>query len=52
MRIARVDLRFPPGISEAAMDLISKLLRYAPEERLSFDDALQHVWITKYIRSI
>ncbi|CAG8769688.1 14321_t:CDS:2, partial [Acaulospora colombiana] len=45
VRIARVDLRFPDNISREAQDLISRLLRYKPEERLSFDGVLAHPWI-------
>lgn len=48
IRIARVDLRFPDHISREAQDFISRLLRYKPEERLSFDGALAHPWIQKY----
>jgi serine/threonine protein kinase len=48
IRIARVDLHFPDYISREAQDLISRLLRYKPEERLSFDGVLAHPWILKY----
>ncbi|CAG7852136.1 Serine/threonine-protein kinase ark1; AltName: Full=Aurora-related kinase 1 [Serendipita indica DSM 11827] len=48
IRIARVDLRFPEGISEEVKDLISRLLQYVPEDRLSFADVLRHPWILKY----
>ncbi|KAG8761293.1 spindle assembly checkpoint kinase [Serendipita sp. 396] len=48
MRIARVDLRFPSDISAEVIDLISRLLQYVPESRISFDEVLQHPWIQKY----
>lgn len=51
MRIARVDLRFPLGISNEAKDLISRLLRYAPHDRLSFDGVLAHPWIQCYAKA-
>jgi len=51
MRIARVDLRFPLGISSEAMDLISRLLRYAPEDRISFNEVLTHPWIQRYAKT-
>jgi calcium-dependent protein kinase len=34
------------NISEQAKDLISKLLIYDPEKRISAEEALQHPWIT------
>jgi calcium-dependent protein kinase len=34
------------NISEQAKDLISKLLIYDPEKRISAEEALQHTWIT------
>lgn len=47
-RIARVDLRIPPHVSPDARDLISKLLRYNPEERLALTEVARHPWIVKY----
>jgi serine/threonine protein kinase len=44
-RISRVDLRFPPGVSTGARDLIRKLLVRDPAQRLSLDAVLKHPWI-------
>nr|XP_045615315.1 protein kinase C-like isoform X1 [Procambarus clarkii]XP_045615323.1 protein kinase C-like isoform X1 [Procambarus clarkii] len=44
-RIARVDIRFPSFFSEEVQDLICKLLRYNPKERLSLDAIMEHPWI-------
>ncbi|KAJ7171714.1 kinase-like protein [Mycena crocata] len=47
-RIARVDLKFPATISAEAKDVISKLLRYDPQQRLPLTEVLRHSWIIKY----
>ncbi|KIM52294.1 hypothetical protein SCLCIDRAFT_569321 [Scleroderma citrinum Foug A] len=47
-RIARVDLKIPPEVSPEARDLISKLLKHNPEERLPLSEVLRHPWIVKY----
>ncbi|KAF8133910.1 kinase-like protein [Boletus edulis] len=47
-RIAKVDLRIPSHISPEARDLISKLLKYNPEERLPLVEVSRHPWIVKY----
>jgi len=47
-RIAKVDLRFPKHVTPAARDLISKLLQYRPEDRLSIDGVLKHPWILEH----
>jgi len=44
-RIAKVDLRFESHMSHGARDLISKLLRHNPKERMSLDAVLSHPWI-------
>jgi len=44
-RICRVDLRFPSHVSEDARDLIIKLLRKNPEDRLSLDKVMTHKWV-------
>lgn len=36
------------GLDLDAIDLIRRLLRYEPSERLSLDDVLRHPWIDKY----
>ncbi|KAH0832146.1 kinase-like protein [Lanmaoa asiatica] len=47
-RIAKVDLRIPGHISPEARDLISKLLKYNPEERLPLTEVSRHPWIVRY----
>ncbi|KAG8214699.1 kinase-like protein [Butyriboletus roseoflavus] len=47
-RIAKVDLRIPAHVSPEARDLISKLLKYNPEERLPLVDVSRHPWIVRY----
>ncbi|CAL8461899.1 g1430 [Coccomyxa elongata] len=49
-RILKVDLKFPPKprISEGAKDLISKLLKKDPKERLPLAQVLEHPWIMGY----
>ncbi|UYV82007.1 AURKA [Cordylochernes scorpioides] len=44
-RIVRVDLRFPAHLSAPAKDLISKLLRRNPQERLPLEQVLRHPWV-------
>ncbi|XP_045113883.1 spindle assembly checkpoint kinase-like isoform X2 [Portunus trituberculatus] len=47
-RIARVDIRFPQFLTDEVIDLICKLLRYNPKERLSLDAVMDHPWIKKH----
>jgi len=53
-RILRVDLNFPeeeggaggePRVSDEARDLVRRLLRRKPEDRLSLDGVLAHPWV-------
>lgn len=46
-RIAAVDLHIPESISAEAADLIRKLLRKKPEERLPLSEVIKHPWIVK-----
>jgi len=46
-RIQRVDLRFPVGMSEDSKDLISKLLKKNPAERMELVKIAQHPWIIR-----
>lgn len=43
-RITKVDLHFPPTVPEGARDLIGRLLRHSPPERLPLRGVLQHPW--------
>jgi len=47
-RITKVDLRFPSHLSTEAKDLISRLLRKDPSERLELKEVLKHEWILKH----
>lgn len=44
-RIRKVDVSYPAFISRSARDLISKLLRYEPDDRLSMAKVKRHKWI-------
>lgn len=43
--ISRVSYKFPSHVSAGAADLITKLLRHKPEERLALSEILKHDWI-------
>ncbi|CAO3672258.1 unnamed protein product [Umbelopsis vinacea] len=49
LRIARVDLKIPNHVSSDAADLIRKLLKYNPDERLSLEHVQQHPWIVRHL---
>ncbi len=44
-RIKKVDVQYPSFMSPLAKDLISKLLRYNPSDRLPMVDVRKHEWI-------
>ncbi|KAH0626124.1 hypothetical protein JD844_000905, partial [Phrynosoma platyrhinos] len=44
-RIVSVDLKFPPCVPEGAQDLISKLLRHDPSDRLPLQAVMEHPWV-------
>ncbi|XP_072833227.2 aurora kinase C isoform X1 [Pogona vitticeps] len=44
-RIVSVDLKFPPFVTDGARDLITKLLRHNPSERLSLQAVMDHPWV-------
>jgi len=46
-RISRVDLRFPAGVPVDAQDLIRKLLRKDPRERMSLKLISKHPWVVR-----
>ena len=46
--ICRLKIRWPQDIDRDAMDLISKILKYNPEERLTLRQMLAHPFFTKY----
>ncbi|WVQ65647.1 uncharacterized protein L199_003825 [Kwoniella botswanensis] len=47
-RIRNIDLHIPDSVSPEAADLITRLLRYNPEDRLPLSEVLVHPWILKY----
>jgi len=48
-RITKVDLRFPAHLSTEAKDLISRLLRKEPSDRLCLEGVAAHPWIIKWV---
>uniref|UniRef100_A0A4X1VM91 non-specific serine/threonine protein kinase n=1 Tax=Sus scrofa TaxID=9823 RepID=A0A4X1VM91_PIG len=51
-RILKVDVRFPPSLPLGAQDLISRLLRYQPSDRLPLDQILEHPWVRAHSRRV
>ncbi|GAB0201252.1 aurora kinase B-like [Grus japonensis] len=51
-RITKVDLHFPPAVPEGARDLISRLLRHSPPQRLPLRGVLQHPWVRANSRRV
>ncbi|XP_058136926.1 aurora kinase C [Dasypus novemcinctus] len=51
-RILKVDVRFPSSMPPGAQDLISKLLRYQPSERLPLAQILTHPWVQAHSRRV
>ncbi|GAA6015525.1 hypothetical protein JCM11491_004382 [Sporobolomyces phaffii] len=49
-KICKLDYTIPATVSPEAADLIRKLLRYAPEDRLPLKDVAVHPWIKKYAK--
>lgn len=47
-RIVTVDLRFPSHVSASARDLVVKLLRKNPTDRIALENVLKHPWITEH----
>ncbi|KAE9002585.1 Aurora kinase [Phytophthora rubi] len=50
-RIAHVDLKFPSHVSAEARDLLVKILRHDPQQRLPLERVLQHPWILQHSES-
>ncbi|XP_070419432.1 aurora kinase B isoform X3 [Equus przewalskii] len=51
-RIVKVDLKFPPSVPAGAQDLISKLLRHNPSERLPLAQVSAHPWVRAHSRRV
>ena len=47
-RISKVDLQFPKTMSAEAQDLVTKLLRKKPEDRLPLPEVANHPWIRRH----
>ncbi|KAK0424313.1 hypothetical protein QR680_008605 [Steinernema hermaphroditum] len=47
--ITSVDFKFPDHVSPEARDLVSKLLKRRPHERLSLEKVLRHPWIAQFV---
>ena len=44
-RITKVDIKFPSHVSTEAKDMISRLLRKVPSQRLPLAEVMDHPWI-------
>ncbi|KAF5382326.1 hypothetical protein D9757_008443 [Collybiopsis confluens] len=51
-KIARVEYQFPSTFEEDAKDLIGRLLRFEPRERIPLDEVMVHPWVTKYVPQV
>ncbi|XP_059005119.1 aurora kinase B isoform X3 [Mustela lutreola] len=51
-RIVKVDLKFPASVPSGAQDLISKLLRHNPSERLPLAQVSTHPWVRAHSRRV
>lgn len=47
-RIATVDLQFPSHVSAEARDLLAKILRKEPRQRIALAQLLEHPWIRRH----
>ncbi|KAM6163879.1 aurora kinase A [Rhynchocyon petersi] len=45
-RISRVEFTYPDSVTVGARDLISRLLKHHPSQRLTLREVLEHPWIT------
>ncbi|TMW66896.1 hypothetical protein Poli38472_012012 [Pythium oligandrum] len=50
-RIANIDIKFPSHVSALARDLLSKILKKEPRDRLSLGKLLEHPWIQLHCKS-
>ncbi|XP_072796767.1 aurora kinase B isoform X3 [Vicugna pacos] len=51
-RIVKVDLKFPSSMPTGAQDLISKLLKHNPSERLPLAQVSAHPWVQAHSRRV
>mmetsp|Transcript_121533 Transcript_121533/g.236460 ORF Transcript_121533/g.236460 Transcript_121533/m.236460 type:complete len:534 (-) Transcript_121533:150-1751(-) len=45
-KIMSIELRYPPFVPPGVADLVGRLLRMDPNERLPLDEVLRHPWVT------
>ncbi|PLW51750.1 hypothetical protein PCANC_01478 [Puccinia coronata f. sp. avenae] len=50
-KISKVDFSIPSTVSSEASDLIRKLLKHEPQERLPLPQVANHPWILKYSKN-
>ncbi|KAJ3429318.1 aurora a [Anaeramoeba flamelloides] len=48
-KIAKVKFTFPNHVSNLAQDLVKKMLKKNPSDRISFQQFLNHPWIKKHV---
>lgn len=48
--IKKGDVKFPGFVSWEAKDFVSKLLEVEPQKRIGLTNAIQHVFIQKYLK--
>ncbi|XP_058532241.1 aurora kinase B isoform X2 [Ochotona princeps] len=51
-RIVKVDLKFPPSVPTGAQDLISKLLKHNPSDRISLAQVSAHPWVRAHSKRV
>lgn len=51
-RIVKVDLKFPSSVPVGAQDLISKLLKHNPSDRLPLAQVSAHPWVRAHSRRV
>lgn len=45
--ILKFKVKWPKGFDPVARDLVQKLLKIEPEERISLEEMLEHPWFSK-----
>lgn len=50
--LLQVDLKFPPSVPAGAQDLISKLLKHNPSDRLPLAQVSAHPWVRAHSRRV
>jgi len=48
-RIQSVTFTYPPHVTDGPRNLISKLLKRIPRERMPLTDVMNHYWVQKYV---